>query len=95
VKNAALGYVSVDAMSKLIFGTSVPVFLTERWDGKASSYSDNSWEITLAELLNNWLSSGMTLVGAKVVDTGLQRLGLYRNFNKFVRSIGMGQLVKA
>jgi len=33
-------------------GTSLMVFITERWDGRADSRTDNSWELTLSELLN-------------------------------------------
>ena len=95
------------------------VFLTERWDGKADSRTDNSWELTLAELFNygkiynygmasnftipmaiksnlrrHGLQSIMTIGGLKVGEKVLQKLGVFRNVNKVVRSVGLGQTVK-
>jgi len=108
----------MDALCRATMGTSLMVFLTERWDGKATSASDNSWEVTLAELLNfgkitnmgmykmtlptaiksNLRRHGMqsigTIVGLKVGEKVLQKAGVFRNVNKVVRSIGLGQTVK-
>lgn len=36
----------------MTMGTDIQTFFLERWDGRSTSASDNSWEITLAELLN-------------------------------------------
>lgn len=95
------------------------VFLTERWDGKSTSASDNSWELTLAELLNygklqnmgmatgysipkavrfnlkrNGIQAIGTIAGLKIGEKVLQKAGVFRNVNKVVRSIGLGQTVK-
>jgi len=109
----------MDALCRATMGTSLMVFLTERWDGKTDSRFDNSWELTLAELLNagsitnmgmatgysvpkaikyNFKRNGFqaigTVIGLKVGEKVLQKAGVFRNVNKVVRSIGLGQTVK-
>ena len=44
--------VGANALSTVLFDTDLRTFLFERWDGTWTARSDNSWEITLAELLN-------------------------------------------
>jgi hypothetical protein len=118
-KNAVISYVTLDALCRATMGTNLMVFLTERWDGKTDSRFDNSWELTLSELLNfgkitnMGMASGYTLpqaiksnlrrhgvqaigtiAGLKVGEKVLQKAGVFRNVNKVVRSIGLGQMVK-
>lgn len=45
-------YITMNEVLKMTMGTDVMTFFTERWDGQSSSASDNSWEVTLSEILN-------------------------------------------
>lgn len=42
----------------------------------------------------NWAKGLMGIVGIKVADVAISKLGIARNFNKAVRSVGLGNLVK-
>jgi hypothetical protein len=46
-------------------------------------------------LMNNGAPAIIALIGLKVLDKGLQKVGLYRNFNKMVKDTGMKGTVKA
>ena len=52
IPNAVVGLVGANALSTVLFDTDLRTFLFERWDGTWTARSDNSWEITLAALLN-------------------------------------------
>ena len=115
-----MGVATADALTRTLFDTDLNTFLTEKWDGRSTTRTDNSWEVTLSELLNwgsirnmgmsteynlqkaimfnlkrNWIEGVVQIGGIKVIDKLMQRGGVYRNFNKFVRGMGLGQMVKA
>jgi len=73
VLNLAEAVVVGNAVTKGIFGTSIVPFFTEGWTGNSSKTiaTDNSWEISLAELFQpnqgrNLNSAGMATLGGAI-----------------------------
>jgi len=52
-------------------------------------------ETVQTNLMNNGAPAIIALIGLKVLDKGLQKVGVYRNFNKLVKDTGMKGTVKA
>lgn len=50
--------------------------------------------VLMNNIKENWVQTLMTVGGIKVADKVMQQAGIFRNFNKVVRSVGLGQLVK-
>jgi hypothetical protein len=67
-------------------------------EGKAysatSSYGSSIVDTVVYNLKNNAGAAIMQTIGLKVGDKVAQKLGVYRSFNKLVRSVGLGDLVK-
>ena len=62
--------------------------------GQTSTNPKPPLEQMKENLTSNWWKGVAGLASIKVAEVALQRLGISRNFNKAVRSIGMGNLVK-
>ena len=73
------------------------IALKEIIAGQSAGYSSPSHDLML-NLKNNMIDNApqlvMTLVGLKIGKKVIESAGLTRAFNKTVRSIGMGDLVK-
>ena len=52
-------------------------------------------ETVRSNLMNNGANAIVALISLKLVDKGLQKVGLYRDFNKIVKDTGMKGTVKA
>lgn len=50
--NVAQSYVVASAATKAMFGTNLLPFLTEGWLTEKTTATDNSWELSMAELVN-------------------------------------------
>jgi len=48
-----------------------------------------------ANLMSNGAPAIVALIGLKVLDKGLQKVGVYRDFNKLIKDTGMKGTVKA
>tara|TARA_R110001599_G_scaffold344762_1_gene568629 strand:- start:2108 stop:2536 length:429 start_codon:yes stop_codon:yes gene_type:complete len=67
-------------------------------EGKAysptSSYGSGLGDTVMYNVRNGAGKAIVSSVGLKVGDKVAQKLGVYRGFNKLVRSVGLGDLVK-
>jgi len=79
--------------------TNITAYELFNWtEGKAYSPNTN-YGTTIGDTVMNNVQRGLgkavvSSVGLKVGDKVVQKLGVYRSFNKLVRSIGLGDLVK-
>lgn len=60
----------------------------------AASYGSGIGDTVLYNVQEGLPKAIVSSIGLKVGDKVVQKLGVYRSFNKLVRSIGLGDLVK-
>jgi len=79
--------------------SNITAFELFNWEsGKAFSPS-TSYGTGISDTIMNNVKQGagqaiVASVGLKVGDKVMQKMGVYRSFNKLVRSVGLGDLVK-
>lgn len=69
--NAAQSYIVASAATQAFFGTQLAPFLTEGWLVKRGPATDNSWEMSAAEIVTGLLGGGFgTYTGGSSPYTG-------------------------
>ncbi len=61
--NAAQSYVVASSATKAFFGTDLMPFLTEGWLTNKTTATDNSWELSMAEIINRTVMGGTGSMG--------------------------------
>ena len=61
--NAAQSYVVASSATKAFFGTNLIPFLTEGWLTDKTTATDNSWELSMSELINRTIQGGTGSMG--------------------------------
>ena len=78
VLDVAQSYVVASSATKAFFGMNLAPFLTEGWLTPKTSLSDNSWEISLAEMAKGIMGGNYGVMAGKTVG-GQIKYNLQRN----------------
>ena len=68
-----MALITAGATTNALFDTDLQTFLMDRWDGSSSKATDNSWEITLAELINWGGISNMGMASNYTLPMAIKR----------------------
>lgn len=79
--NAAQSYVVASSATKAFFGVELVPFLTEGWLTNKTTNTDNSWELSMSELINRTIMGGTGSMGG-TWNTGGIPMAIKHNLRK-------------